>query len=170
MKIDKLIKRYKKFTIIALLPLVLLPLLLKFSVGYYADSISAFFYTSAKVDFIILLTVSAMMYIVDGVVSNKWYQILNGLALLGVAKFGHIDYNILHYVCASYFFIGNAFAIAFYSSTCQRWFKILGVFVFVVLPFFLNLQCNIITTLYAEWIALIFFIAHHIAEVNNKID
>lgn len=165
---NKILKRYQTFTLIALLPLVLLPFLLKLQVGNYADSISAFYYTNASADFVMLLTISAMLYIVDGVINNKWYQFLNGVALLGVAKFGHLDYSVIHYVCAGYYFIGNAFMISFYSSTKQRWFKIIPMSILLLSYWFVYTEQ--LTLLQWEWIGLCLFIANHGGEVTKKID
>ncbi len=106
-------------------------------------SISNYAYSEYNYVFVALLMVSAMSYIVEGVYHrDKWYQIVIGTALAGVALTPHLDFPLWHYTLTAIFFIGGSAVMVIYSSKKQRllmWLFAILMTSGIVLSFFLKL-------------------------------
>jgi len=148
--------------------LFFIPLILIAFSGEYRSSISNYAYSDVNNLFVLLLTIAGTLFINNGITSNKFYNIILGASLYGVALTPHQDFPFLHYLFAGIFFLGSVFVMIYYSSQKQRKYKIIaGVFINIamVLPIF-----NIYNLLVAEWIALLPICLHFVGESLNKID
>jgi len=100
--------------------------------GHIRDSISDYVYMRNSHIFGLLLTMAAMMFIVNGVVyikteqlrenkrQGRWYNIILGVSLLGVILFPYKEYGFLHFIFARIFFVGSAFVIALFNDKEHR--------------------------------------------------
>lgn len=149
--------------------LVLIPILLKIKTGEWLDSISAYYYSPAKDDFIILLIIAGLLYSNDGLLKSKWWNVSIGVSLIGVAYFPHIDYYFLHYLFASYFFLGTSLSMVIFSSKEQRIYKII-VAIIIVLVMCSHFFLGLFSLLVAEWVCMVPMALHFIGESTGKID
>lgn len=137
-------KRNKKLNIIAIgILLFILPILYLVS-GELRDSISDYVYSSAHLTFAILLTFAGAVFIYNGVqddetvigkyhANSKWYNIVTGLALIGVVATPHLHYPIAHYTCAAIFFGTGYINMILFSNQEDRLIKIIATGVAVAL-------------------------------------
>lgn len=102
---------------------------------------------------------------------GKGYNIVFGVALLGLLYFDHINHKIVHYIFAVLFFVGCALAMILTKETkLKRFGDILGVLtlfslgVHFVLEYFSEEGQNPYTLLFAEWAGLILIAIYFIAE------
>jgi hypothetical protein len=147
------------------------PLILRAIDGEFRDSISAYAYMQDNQVYVYLLTVASILFIVNGTIySRRWYNIILGISLAGVALFPKNEFVILHFTCAIVFFLGSALVIVLYTSKKrQLWIKIsfvLGIVFSLVFHFIFNL----ISLLVAEWIAFVIIAIHYILESYKKRD
>lgn len=101
---------------------------------------------------------------------GKYYNIIFGLSLLGVLLFPHLEYPIIHYICAAIFFIGSIIVMAFTKG--RKWSKT-GMFLAFISAVSLGLSfVNSLgfTLFWAEWIALVAIAIHYVLEANYIID
>lgn len=127
--------RDKKLNIIAIgILLFILPILYLVS-GELRDSISDYVYSTAHLTFAILLTFAGAVFIYNGVqdddtvvgkyrANSKWYNIVTGLALIGVVATPHLHYPIPHYTCAAIFFGTGYVNMVLFSNHEDRFIKI----------------------------------------------
>ena len=138
--------------------------------GPVRDSISAYYNMSHNQIYGFLMTMAAMLFIVNGVVKNKHrYNTLLGLALTGVILFPCGEFPMVHYVFAIAFFAGNALVIVLYTSRKERWFKVLLV-VGIAIAMAGYFLFDALTLFYAEWISFAIIALHYILESWGKID
>lgn len=166
--------RIKKLLNISFVVLLFLPILLILFDGEVRTSISNYAYSQYSYVFVSLLTFAGAILIVDGckddlIVRNKWYSIILGLSLIGVAITPHKDYSIIHYSFASIFFLGSLFAMVLFSSPKQRIFKIFLALV-ITISMFGHFFFNWYSLFYAEWIGIIPIIINLTGENNDKLD
>jgi len=133
-------------------------------------SISAYYNMGQNQIFYFLLTVAAMLFIVNGVVKEKHiYNVVLGIALAGVLLFNCDDFSLVHNIFAIAFFGGNAVVIVVFSSKKERWFKALLVGIILV-----TMACwwyfDAFTLFWAEWISLVIIAIHYILESWGVID
>lgn len=155
------------YTINALL-LMLLPLILIAVTGDVRVSISDYAYSNASNLLVVLLTISAFLFIYNGFTSSKIYNVVLGLLLIGIALTPHLDYPIMHYSFATFFFIGSVYTMIQYSSKQQRIFKIIAGL--ITLLSLLGGFLDYYSFLMAEWIGILPICIHFIGEALNKID
>ena len=148
--------------------LMLTPLILITLTGETRESISNYAYSDLSQVFVFLLVLAGTMFLFNGSATRKWYNIVLGISLIGVSLTPHLDYAIFHYAFAVIFFIGSSFVMIFYSSTKQRWYKIIAsaIVIFGLLGAYLGYY----SLLYAGWIGMLPITIHFIAESVNKID
>ena len=150
---------------------LLLPLfVIVFDGGPVRSSISAYYNMNNNQVYGFLMTMAAMLFIVNGVVKDKHrYNTLLGLALAGVVLFPCKDFQTIHNLFAIGFFAGNAVVMVVYTSRKERWFKILMVLgmVIAVVAYFLF---ESFTLFYAEWISFAIIALHYILESWGKVD
>ena len=144
--------------------------LIVFDDGQIRPSISSYYDMEQNQIFYVLLTMTAMLFIVNGVVKEKHiYNSVLGAALVGVVLFNNEDFYLLHGVFAFVFFAGNALVILVFSSKKERWFKALlvaGIAVSMVTFWYFDA----FTLFWAEWISLSIIAFHYILESLGAID
>jgi putative Mn2+ efflux pump MntP len=170
-------KRNKKLNIIAIgILLFILPILYVVS-GELRPSISDYVYSSAHLTFAILLTFAGAVFIYNGVqdddtiigkykANSKWYNIVTGLALIGVVATPHLHYPIAHYTCAAVFFGSGFVNMILFSNHEDRFIKAIACFISIgvlVSSFFGHLSLAV-----AEQIALIPIALNLTLEILNK--
>lgn len=183
MGVQALATRFSNFAklerIIALV-CILIPALLYWvdDISAFRDSISDYVYMNPNSHvFGMLLTMAAMMFIFNGALymqksadfkntqkRGRWYNIVLGLALLGVALLPCKDYVIAHYICAGIFFIGSAFAIAFLNDRQYRKTSYVIAAISVLSLAFHFWMPDVLSLLFAEWISLTVIAVHYILE------
>ena len=151
-----------------------MPFILSAIDGEIRTSISNYAYSKYSFVFVCLFTFAGSMLIVDGCkddyfTRNKWYSIVLGLSLIGVALTPHKDYSILHYSFASIFFIGSLFSMVLFSSPKQRPLKMIFGFV-IIISMLGHFAFNWYSLLIAEWIGMLPIIINYTGENNNKLD
>ena len=150
---------------------IFIPLLLFWAEGgtQFRDSISNYVYMDKNPHiFGLLLTLAAMLFIFNGILyikkgdylhyskrHGRWYNIVLGVALLGVVLFPHLEYPVLHYASAILFFVGSAIVIAVFNEKRHRKISIIIAIVSLssLVVHFINKEW--ISLLWAEWISLI---------------
>lgn len=167
---SKILKRLTKFEVIVGSILFLLPLILWVATGEIRPSISNYAYSDLPFLLPTLLTLSGSLFMYNGVVHrDKWYNIVIGLLLIGVALTPHLDYPLLHYIFTGAFFVGSAAVMIIYSSTKQRPLKIIAGII-MVLAIALSFLFKLFSVFLAEWIGIFPITIHFIGESLNKID
>jgi hypothetical protein len=165
MKLDK----YKNFKITQAFVFLLIPFVLIIVNQGVLDSISAYAYYKPMV-FGQLLSLAGALFVYDGFFEKKrWYNIYVGLSLCGVVLFPHLDYPIIHYLCAGVFFLGSLFNMVYFSSNKQRLLK--GLTALIVL--FGMSGCfifNWYSIFWAEWFGMVPISIHYVLELTGKID
>lgn len=166
---NKFLKRFRKIETLEASFLILIPLVLIGFSGEVRDSISDYVYSDARDLFVGLLYFSAAMFIYNGAVNGKWYNIALGISLIGIAMTPHLENGFLHYSFASVFFLGSIAVMIIYSSASQRIYKVFaGIFILTAMA--LHFLFGVCSLLAAEWIGLFPISLHFILETNNKID
>jgi hypothetical protein len=166
---NKFLNRFRKIETIKATFLIFIPLILISASGETRESISDYIYSDVRDLFVGLLSFAAAMFIYNGVVNNKWYNIALGFSLVAISLTPHYDLPIMHYASAGLFFLGSIVVMIFYSSAKQRIYKIIAGF-FIILAMSLHFVFDTFSLLIAEWIGLIPISLHFILETNNKID
>jgi len=168
--LERLQKRIMKLEIITASLLLFLPLILISIDNTVRSSISDYAYMNNNQWFVSLITVSAMMFIINGSQNNKrWYNILLGISLFIVGITPYLDYPIWHTVSSALFFGGGVFAMIFYSSKAQRLYKIYAG-VFIALAMLGSFLLGFYSLFFAEWIAMLPICIHFIGESKGIID
>lgn len=163
-------KRLTKLEIILSTLLLFIPLILILATGEIRPSISNYAYSNLNYLFATLLTLAGTMFIFNGSAYNsRWYNIVLGLSLIGVALTPHYDFPILHYTFAAIFFLGSMAVMVLFSSKEQLKLKIyfsaivflalLGHFIFKTYSLF-----------WAEWIGILPICIHYLGESTGKLD
>lgn len=142
-------------------------------------SISNYAYSDLNYIFVMLLTFAGSVFIFNGTqddhtqignykANSKWYNIVTGLSLIGVAITPHLDYPVFHYLCAGLFFASGATSMVIFSSPKQRWFKIIGAAIILfslVGSFYFGYSLAL-----AEQVALLPIALNLLGEITEKID
>jgi len=163
-------KRIRKLEIILSLLLLFIPLILILLEGNIRDSISNYAYSKYNFIFTSLLTIAGMMFVFNGTVHNfKWYNIILGCSLIGVANTPHLDMPIFHYLFAVIFFLGSVCVMIIFSSVKQRIFKMFFAFI-ILLGMIGYFVFNYYSLLWAEWISILPICIHYIGESTGKLD
>lgn len=150
--------------------LLLLPLILILATQEIRSSISNYAYSEMNYLFATLLTIAGMMFIVNGTAYNsRWYNIVLGISLIGVALTPHLDYKILHYSFAGLFFIGSVGVMIGYSSAKQRPVKVYFGSIIITAMLF-HFIFNWYSLFWAEWIGILPICTHYILESVGKFD
>lgn len=163
-------KRLTKLEVILAVLLLLHPLILIAVNKEIRPSISNYAYSDFNYVFVSILTVASALFVYNGVIHReKWYNIVLGCSLLGVAFTPHLDYPVLHYSFAGLFFIGSVATMIIFSSPAQRELKItLGtLIVLALLGYFIT---GMYSLLIAEWIGILPISIHFIGESLRKFD
>ena len=162
--------RLNKFTGIMGILLFLMPLVLILIDGGVRSSISNYAYMTHPEYFYSLLSIAGAVFIMDGSIWNKrWYNIILGCSLIGIALTPHLALPNLHYFFSGIFFAGSVFTMIYYSSPLQRGIKIFfGGFVALVM--LLNLIIPTFSLFWAEWLGIIPITIHFLGEAFNKLD
>lgn len=150
------------------------------------NSISAYVDMENSHVFGALITIAAMMFIFNGFLfirnfkssmdekgHSRWYNIVLGMALLGVVFFHFEEMPILHYFSAGVFFYGSAIVIAFFN--CKKFHKISWFIALLSVSgltiCFINKFLDIdipytswLSIFIAEWISLGVIAIHYILE------
>lgn len=169
--------RDKKLNIIAIgILLFILPILYLVS-GELRESISDYVYSSVHLTFAILLTFAGAVFIYNGVqdddtvigkyrANSKWYNIVTGLALIGVVATPHLHYQIAHYTCAAIFFVTGYVNMVLFSGHEDRLIKIIATCIAVALCFICYLGC--ISLAITEQIIIMPIALNLFLEILNK--
>ncbi|WP_298118142.1 hypothetical protein [Flavobacterium sp.] len=163
-------KRLIKLHVILSILLVFIPLILIVASGEVRNSISNYAYSEVSYLFSTLLSIAGTMFIFNGTAYNsRWYNIILGCSLVGVALTPHLDYPVIHYSFASIFFIGSVVVMIAYSSAKQRPLKAyFGIMIILSLLF--HFIFNWYSLFWAEWIGILPITIHYLGETTNKLD
>lgn len=134
------------------------------------ESISAYADMYNNHVYVYLLTIAGMMFVVNGTINNKkWYNIVLGISLMGVALFHWEDFKWIHIVFAGIFFLGSVIVISYYTSIKQKWIAC-GIAVVIVLSLIAHFWFHWFSLFVAEWIALAIIGVHYILESYKILD
>lgn len=157
------------------------------------DSISAFVDMEDSYIFGMMLTMAAMMFIFNGALyfkveyeekkhpenipscvmnqeqynkkrKGKWYNIILGMALIGVIVFPYNELKFLHYFCAIIFFLGSAIVIFFVHDPEDKWKNRILAIGSVACLVISVVDESILSLFWAETIALHIIGAHYILD------
>ncbi len=158
------VTRFAKFERVLAAVCMLIPLfLIVFDGGNVRESISAYYNMTQNQWFYFLLTVTSMLFVVNGVVKQRYaYNIVLGVLLAGVLLFNHCDHKVIHYIFAAGFFLGNGAVILICSSKHEVWFKSLLVVIIAIT--IAACYFGWITLFCAEWVSLLIIGWHYILE------
>lgn len=163
-------KKFTDLNVILALSFLAIPLLLFIATGEIRQSISNYEYSSQSGLFHLLLSLAGAMFFYNGYVDrSKFYNMVIGASLWGVVLTPHLEYEILHYSFAGLFFIGSIFAMIFWSSGKERFWKILtGVAILYAMAgcFYYNWY----SIFWAEWLGMLPISIHYVLESLGKID
>lgn len=131
------------------------------------DSISAYYDMDENQWFYFLLTVGAMLFIVNGVIKEQHsYNTTLGIFLAGVILFNQDDWTAIHNVFAFLFFGGNA-TVIFFSKTLG-WVKaVFGAVIVVALGLFFF--ADWFTLFGLEWVSLGIVAVHYILNTAPRV-
>lgn len=147
-----------------------IPLFLILFTGEVRPSISNYAYSSISELFVMLLTISGILFFDDGyTIRSRYFNMILGGSLMGVALTPHCDWPVLHYSFASLFFLGSQFNMIYYSSRKQRKYKILAS-IFIMFGLSGHFIFNLFSLFWAEWIGILPITLHYIGESLGKID
>jgi len=145
-------------------------------------SISDYAYSTNSYLFGMLLCIAAMLFVFNGALyfkkqhylslnnKGKWYNVILGISLLGVICCPHRDWQILHYLFACIFFIGNAIVISLFHSKRDKIKRItMGILTvaFLIISFsddHYNILNGHFTLFWGEWLSLSVIGLHVILE------
>jgi hypothetical protein len=163
-------KRLTKLEVILATLLFFIPLILIICTGEIRSSISDYAYSNLNFLFATLLSIAGTMFIFNGSAYNlRWYNIILGCSLIGVALTPHLHLPILHYFFAAIFFLGSVFSMIFFSSREQRKIKLIaGAIITIGLAG--HFVFNYYSLFWAEWIGIMPICIHYIGESLGKID
>lgn len=156
--------------------LLFLPIFLRLADGSktFRSSISNYVYMTHSYIFGMLLCMAAMLFIFNAAVyyrnedhyclnkHGKWYNIVLGVALLGVILFPHLQYAVWHYSFAGLFFIGNSLVLAFFHKRKDRTISI-TLSILVIAAIALH-YLALVTLLVGEWLSLAAIGTHFILQ------
>ena len=147
----------------------------------FRGSISDYVYMENSYVFGMLLTIAAMLFIVNGAVyfkkqeelflgkSGKWYNILLGLFLFGVILFPHEESPVPHYTFAILFFAGNAVVAGFFHDRKHRFISVV-LAVMTVAAFLVTIFWpEYLSLFWSEWISLVVIGVHLILQALKVI-
>ena len=118
--------------------------------------------------YVFLLTLAAMLFIVNGTIYNrKWYNIVLGISLTGVVLLPHLDFSFFHYAFAVLFFLGSTIFILWFSKMMNRWIKI-SIGISIISALAAHFIFGFISLLAAEWIAFAIIALHYILESYKR--
>lgn len=163
---NKSIKKLEQ--ILSVLLLLIVPLLWVVT-GELRSSISDYAYSKADNLFVGLLWLSACMFFYNATYTNKYYNAILGISLIGVSLTDYLDYPILHYGFAGLFFLGSMTVMVVFTSSKQRLYKILAAS-FMLLVLIGHFVFGFYSLLVAEWICMAPLSVHFLGESLNKID
>lgn len=136
--------------------------------GSWRISISDYAYSAYAYVFVFFITLSGSLFLFNGVGFNRhWYNIILGVALLGVSLTPCRDYPIIHYVFASIFFLGSVLAIQLSSDKRFRVQKSI-ITIPIVVALSLHFFFGWYSLLVAEWISVVPISVHFILKSINE--
>jgi hypothetical protein len=163
-------KRLTKLEVILATLLFFIPLILIVTTKEIRPSISDYAYSKLNYLFAALLSVAGTMFIFNGSAYNsRWYNIILGCSLIGVALTPHLDVPILHYLFASIFFLGSVFCMIFFSSKEQRFIKLV-IATIITIGLSGHFVFDYYSLFWAEWIGILPICIHYIGESLGKLD
>jgi len=159
-----------------------IPILLKLAdAGYvgFRPSISNYVYMKDSYLFGMLLCMAAMLFIFNATVyykhednyylnkHGKWYNVVLGVALLGVILFPCLQYSAIHYTFAGLFFIGNASVMAFFH---RREDRVISIILSSLVIITLGLHyLGLVSLLIGEWLSLSVIGIHFLLQAAGTI-
>ena len=125
------------------------------------ESISDYVY-GTPVLFGLLLGISGATFFYNGYTDRKkWFDMIIGGSLIGVALTPHLDYTILHYFFSSIFFLGNIFNIVYFTTKHRILKGVIGV---TCLMGLVGTFCGLYSLYWGEVIAIVGFGLNYIGE------
>ncbi|PHR71402.1 MAG: hypothetical protein COA67_06775 [Lutibacter sp.] len=154
-KLKESVKGFAKLERILAVICIFIPLiLLIFDSWTLRESISKYADMNNNHIYVFLLSIAGMMFVVNGTINNKkWYNIVLGISLMGVALFHWKDFEWTHIIFAGIFFLGSAIVISYYTSKKQYWIAC-TIAIIIVLSLLAHFWLHWISLFAAEWIAL----------------
>ncbi len=167
---DGIVGFLKLERVLAFICLFIPLILILFDCNKVRDSISAYADMQENQIYVFLLTMAAMMFLVNGVVKEqKWYNSVLGISLMGVVLFHYEEFQKLHYAFAVIFFLGSAVVISYYTSKKQKLVASLFALT-IVFALLAHFKFDWISLFVAEWIALGIIGIHYILESFHILD
>ena len=159
-----MIKRLIKLEMILSSLLFFIPLILFLIDGELRPSISNYAYMDDNHFFVALLVVAGSMFITNGSLWNRqFYNIILGVALVGVACTPHLDIPVWHYIFASVFFVGSLSIMII-----NRSFTRLVMAILIVVGMSGHFLFGFYSLLWAEWIGILPITVHFTLKSLSK--
>lgn len=153
------LSRYRMFERVLAGLCLLTPVILIAFKGEVLDSISAYYNMPQNQWFYFPLTAAVLLFLVNAFVwEQHLYNAALAFGLALVVLFNHDDRQIVHFVGAAAFFLGNAVVIALFSRGLGRKWKLAFIGVMVLSVVLLLLPWW--TLFWAEWVSMIAIAAH----------
>lgn len=160
-------KRIFKLEVILAVLLSFIPLFLILVSNEVRPSISDYAYSTSAHYFVFLLSISGALFMYNGVVNRaKWYNIVLGLALMGVALTPHLDHPVMHYLFAGIFFLGSVSVMLFADVKSREHNIVYSIVVLVGLGVYFF--TNKITLFTAEWIGIFPIAIHFLSQAFKR--
>lgn len=122
-----------KIELLLAISFLCIPIFLPLSHGGFLNSISEYQHTSNALIYEALLSISGILLMFDGYSDKlRRYNILFGLALIGVVFFPDNEWRITHDAMAIIFFLGNTFIVTYYTLLLTKFKKIIFSSIIVI--------------------------------------
>lgn len=149
--------------------LLFIPVILFVFTGKELGSISAYVY-ECPILFTFLLTLAGTMFFDSGYVNRlRYFNMILGVSLFGVAFTPHLDYPVLHYSFATIFFLGSAINVWYFTKSEHKPYTFVG-FLIIIIGLIGHFVFGFYSLLYAEWIGLLPICLNNILEELNIIE
>lgn len=137
--------------------------------GIVRDSISNYVYMQHNQVYYGLLFTTSGMFMVNGAIWRKNYNIVLGALLAGIALTPHLEFPTLHTILAAAFFEISCIVMVFYSTKKQLWYKVAAA-IFINFALIGCVLFGWYTLLVAEFLGILPITIHYLFESKNKID
>lgn len=151
----------------------LVPIILPLFDGSFQQSISEYYYTSQKWTYLVSLGSIGFFMLLDGLLyDTRRYNILIGLAMIGVISIPVESFRWVHNSFAAIFFVGNAFIVTYYSRLLQRSKKVFfSINIIIVLALLILGEINLYVAESLGMFSMSYFmyIRYSMLELRQKI-
>lgn len=100
---------------------LVVPIILPTFTGSFENSLSEYHYTSQRWTYIILMSLIGILTFLDGIINSaRRYNLIIGLAMIGVVAIPYDISRIAHNSMAMIFFLGNAYIVTWHSRLLRK--------------------------------------------------